>query len=130
MKKLITTIVVAAFSATIAFAHQGSGRLSEKLNLSDAQKTQWQEIERTFHQDNRAFFDQCHKTMQDFRAAREANDTAKLESLKPVVQANRAQMQQLREAEDQKLMSILDDQQKAQYQQLKSERQQRRHRRE
>jgi len=120
MKKIVIAFIVAAFSATFAFA--GQGHLAEKLNLSDAQKTQWQEIRRSFHQDNKAFLDQARQTMRDFRAARDANDTAKIESLKPVVQANREQMRQLREAQEQKLMGILNDEQRAQFQELKQHR--------
>src|SRR5947209_2930267 len=128
MKKIITAIVVAACSVTMAFAHPGSGRVAEKLNLSDAQKAQWQQLHHSFHQDNRAFLDQARATKRDFRAARDANDTAKVESLKPVVQANRAQMRQLREAQDQKLMAILNEEQRAQFLQFKAERHQHRRR--
>ena len=121
MKKIIVAFIVAAFSVTIAFA--GQGHLAEKLNLSDAQKAQWQELRRSFHQENKAFLEQARAAMRDFRAARDANDTAKVESLKPVVQANREQMRQLREAQDQKLMAILNAEQQTQFQQLKAERQ-------
>ena len=48
---------------------------------------------------------------------------AKVQSLEPTLQANRTQMKQLREAQEQKLMSVLNDEQKAQYQQLKADRQ-------
>lgn len=122
MKKIITAIVVLACSATMAFAHPGSGHLAQKLNLSDAQKAQWQEIQRSFRQENKAFLEQARATMRDFRAARDANDTAKVESLKPVVQANREQLRQLREAQEQKLMAILNAEQQAQFQQLKQHR--------
>src|SRR3954470_22693232 len=120
MKRIAIAILIAAFSATIAFAGERG------LNLSDAQKTQWQEIRRSFHQDNRAFLDSFRQSMREFREARESNDTAKLESLRPVMQANRAQMQQLRDAQDQKLMSILNDEQKAQFEQMKAQRRRRR----
>ena len=125
MKKIAIAFLVAAFSATIAFA---GGHPAERLNLSDAQKAQWQEIHRSFRQDNREFLESFRQTMRDFRAAREANDTAKIESLKPVVQQNRAQMRQLHQAQEQKLMSILNDEQKALFQQMKSERQMRQRR--
>ena len=120
MRKIVIAFIVAAFSATFAFA--GQGRLAEKLNLSDAQKAQWQELRRSFHQDNKAFLEQARQTRRDFRAARDANDTAKIESLKPVVQANRTQMRQLREAQEQKLMDILNEEQRAQFQELKQHR--------
>lgn len=121
MKKIVIAFLVAAF-ATIAFA-QGP---AERLNLSDAQKAQWHQLRRSFHEENKAFLQSARQTMRDFRAAREANDTAKIESLKPTVQANRAQMRQLREAQDQKLMAILNEEQRAQFMQFKSERRNRR----
>jgi Spy/CpxP family protein refolding chaperone len=124
MKKIVIAILVAAFSATIAFA-QGP---AERLNLSDAQKAQWKQLRRSFHEENKAFLQSARQTMHDFRAARQAHDTATIESLKPTVQANRAQMRQLREAQEQKLMAILNDEQRAQFLQFKSERQQHRRR--
>ena len=84
MKKVITAILVALFSATIAFAGP-----AERLNLTEAQKTQWRELQRTFHE----------------------------------------QMKQMRETQDQKLMAILTDEQKVQFEQMKAERRQHRRRR-
>ncbi len=126
--KWITAVVVAMFSASLAVAapgghgHGRGDRVAEKLNLSDAQRQQWRDMERSFHQDNKAFLEQARKTRQDIHAAVEANDMAKVQALEPVLQANREQMKQLRETQEQKLLSILNDEQKAQYQQLKAER--------
>jgi Spy/CpxP family protein refolding chaperone len=82
MKKVITAILVALFSATIAFAGP-----AERLNLTEAQKTQWRALQQTFHE----------------------------------------QMRQMREAQEQKLMAILTDEQKAQFEQMKAGRRQHRH---
>jgi len=128
--KWITALVVVMFTASLAAAvpggqhgHGRGDRLAEKLNLSDAQQQQWHDIQRSFHQDNKAFLEQARKTRQEIHAAVEANDMAKVQSLEPTLQANRTQMKQLREAQEQKLMSVLNDEQKAQYQQLKADRQ-------
>ena len=141
MKKLATAIAVTALGAAIAFAApqqdggkawghgHGHGRhgvfgqqLAEKLNLTDAQKEQWHAIKKDSRAQNAEFFKQSHETMQAFRAAKESGDTAKADSLKATVDAQRAQMKQIRDAEDQKLMAILNAEQRAQYQAIKAER--------
>lgn len=83
MKKVIIAIIAVAFSATMAFAGP-----AEKLNLTEAQKTQWRALQQTFHE----------------------------------------QMRQMREEQDRKLMAILNDEQKAQFEQMKAERRQHRRR--
>lgn len=83
MKKVIIAIIAVAFSATMAFAGP-----AEKLNLTEAQKTQWRALQQTFHE----------------------------------------QMRQMREEQDRKLMAILTDEQKAQFEQMKAERRQHRRR--
>ena len=135
-KKWITGIAVLAVSASLAIAapqegkawgghrgHRGfmSARLAQKLNLTDAQKAQVKQLNQQFRQDNKAFFEQVKATRKDVRAAKEANDTAKLDALKPTIEAQKAQMKQLRAAEEGKLLSVLTPDQQAQYNQLKAQ---------
>ena len=105
--------------------HAMGARLAEKLNLTDLQKQQWQALQTDFQRDNKAFLDQAHQTMQDFRAAKQAGDTAKVEALKPTLQSQRAQMKQLHEAQEQKFVALLTADQKAQFDTLKAARAQR-----
>ncbi len=136
-KKWITAVAAIGLSASLAFAvaHDGNGRhwegkgrgewsakLSHKLNLTEAQKQQWADIDKAFRQENRAFFEQSRQTRSDFRAAKKAGDTAKLAALKPAMDAQRAQMKKLRQAKDEKLMAILTAEQRTQFQALKAER--------
>lgn len=135
MKKTITTAVaVFALGASLAFAapHDGwkghggrdagfSEKMAAKLNLSDAQKTQIKAIEAQFRTDNAAFLQNFRQTMQDFRAAKEANDQAKIDALKPSFDAQRAQMKTLREAQKAKIRSILTAEQQAQLDALKAQ---------
>lgn len=100
-------------------------RLAEKLNLTDLQKQQFAALQRDFRTANQAFFEQSRQTMQDFRAAKQAGDTAKADALKPTLDAQRAQMKQLRDAQEQKVLAILNADQRAQYEALKAERAQR-----
>jgi protein CpxP len=101
--------------------HRGAG-FARKLNLTDAQKTQWKAVEQNFRQENSAFFEQAKQTREAFHAAKEANDTAKMDSLKATMQAQRAQMKQLRAAMEPKLLAILTADQQAQFQTMKAER--------
>ena len=133
-RKLITAVAVVTLGAAMAFAvpHEGFGggrhgrgafgeKLAQKLNLTDAQKQQVADIRKSTHEQNAAFFESARNTKKEYFAAKKANDSAKLESLKPAVEANRAQMKQIREAEMQKIASILTPEQKATWDKLKAE---------
>ena len=137
MNKWLTAAAIMAVSASLAIAmpqegkgwgghrgHRGamSEKLAQKLNLTDAQKQQVRDLDKAFRQDNKAFFESARQTRQEVRAAKEANDTAKLQSLKPAVDAQMAQMKQLREAQDAKILSILTPDQQAQFKALKQSR--------
>ena len=140
--KIVTAVAVLTLGASLAVAapHEGGkfggrhGRhgmmgekLAEKLNLTDAQKEQWKSIRKTSREQNAAFFQQAHQTMEQFRAAKKANDTAAMESLKPAMQSQRAQMKQIRDAERQQLLNILTAEQRAQFDALKAQRGERNH---
>jgi len=135
-KKWITGVAVLAVSASLAIAapqegkawggHRGhhgfmSEKLATKLNLNDTQKQQVKDLNKQFRQDNKAFFQSFRQTMKDAHAAKEANDTAKLNALKPTIDAQKAQMKQLRDAQEAKVLSILTPDQQAQYKTLKAE---------
>ena len=138
MNKWLTAAAIMAVSASLAIAmpqeegkgwgHHGgkrglmSEKLAQKLNLTDAQKQQLRDLNKAFRQDNKAFFESARQTRQEVRAAKEANDTATLQSLKPAVDAQMAQMKQLREAQDTKILSILTPDQQAQFKALKAQR--------
>jgi Spy/CpxP family protein refolding chaperone len=135
-KKWITGIAVLAVSASLAIAapqegkawgghraHRGmmSEKLAQKLNLSDAQKAQIKTLNQQFRQDNQTFFQSVRATRQEVKAAKQANDTAKLDALKPTIDAQKAQMQQLRQAQEAKVLSVLTPDQQSQYKALKAE---------
>ena len=144
MKKIISAVAVVALSGAIAFGaidegagkgwgHGGHGRrggmsahLAQKLNLTDAQKDQMKALHRSFREDNKAFFQSVRQTRQEMRAAKEAGDTAKVESLKATFQSQRAQMKQLHDAQQDKFLSILTPEQRTQLDTLKAERDARR----
>jgi len=140
-KQLTAVAAVLALSTTIAFAapHEGKGghrrgragqqygqRFAEKLNLTDAQKAQVDQIRKSFREQNKAFFDSSRETFRQFHEAKKANDTARMESLKPAMQAAWDQMKQFRAQEQQQVLSVLTPEQRTQWEALKAERQQRR----
>jgi periplasmic protein CpxP/Spy len=139
MKKAITAVAVLALSGTLAFAategQQGFGghghghhrhgmfgkKLAEKLGLSDAQKAQIKDIKKATREANAAFFDQARATRKEFWEAKKAGDTAKMDSLKPTLDSQRAQMKDIRKAEMAKITSVLTPDQQAKLDAMKAE---------
>ncbi len=143
MYKVITAAAAIALSGTLAFAApqtQGEGNgtgdgwggghhrramlghLARKLNLTDAQKAQAKADRKAFFEANKPFFEQVRATRQELHAARKANDTAKVDSLKATAQSQRAQVQQLRQQQVAQFASILTPDQKAQFDQIMAKR--------
>lgn len=139
--KWMSVAAVLALSTTLAFAgpngakgksegmHGRGGRggefgarFAQKLNLSEAQKTQIQDLQKSFHEQNKAFFDSARETRQQFKAAREANDTARLEALKGTMASQREQMKQLREQQHARMLALLTPEQRTQFEAMKAER--------
>jgi len=134
--KIVTAIAVLTLGASLAIAAPHDGkfggkrgrhgmmgeRLAEKLNLTDAQKEQIRAIKQETREQNAAFFQSLRQTRQDLRAAREANDTAKLDALKGTLESQHAQMKQIRDAEQQRVLRVLTPEQRTQCEQLKAQR--------
>ena len=149
MKKVMTAAVgILTLGATLAFAappegrggfgEHGGGRghhgrrggagmdrMAEKLSLSDAQKEQITAIRKANREQNRTFFDAARSTREEMRAARKANDTAKLESLKATMQSQREQMKQIHQGVERQIASVLTADQRAKLEAMKAERAQR-----
>ena len=139
--KWMTMAAVLTLSASLAFAgpHGGGkggkrGRhgmefgqfMAAKLNLTDAQQQQIKDLNKAFREQNKAVFENAHALRKQFRDAKRDNDAAKLDSLKPTMEAQREQMQQLRKAHEQQVLSVLTAEQRTQWEAIKAERQQRR----
>lgn len=140
--KWMTAVAVLTLSASMAVAaphgggkfggkrgHRGGefgAKFAEKLNLTDAQKAQINAIHEETRARNAAFFDSVKQTHRDLRAAKDAGDTAKAEALKGTMKSQREQMKQLRDAEQQRVLSVLTPAQRMQFEQLKAERKARR----
>lgn len=137
MKKMITIAAMLLAGAAAALAqdappppHHGphggpppsfTMMFAEKLALTDAQKTEITAIEKATREENKSFFDSARALMEEFHAAREANDTAKLESLKATMDANREQMKKIHDAQLEKIEAVLTADQKAKFEALRAE---------
>jgi protein CpxP len=134
--KWMTMAAVLTLTTSLAFAapHGDKGgrggkhgrgelgaRFAEKLNLTDAQKAQIKTIRQNFREQNKAFFETSKATFQQFREAKKANDTAKLEALKPTMQTTRMQMTALRQQEQAEIAKVLTPEQRTQLEALKAE---------
>lgn len=134
--KWITAVAVLTLGTSLAIAgpgerhrkggHEGDGRhaakFAEKLNLTEAQKAQIKQIRQNNHEQNKAFYESARETRHSLRAAKKANDTARLEALKGQMESQRAQMKQLHESVMTQINAILTAEQKAQFAAMKADR--------
>lgn len=97
-------------------------RYGQQLNLTDPQKKQIDELDKKFQKDNASFLESYQKTMTEYREARQANDSAKVEALRPRVDSQRTEMMKLRNPHEEKIEAVLNDDQKAQWKKIKEER--------
>lgn len=139
--KWMTMAAMVTLTASLAFAapHEGGRgggrgrhgqefgqRMAAKLNLTEAQQQQIRDLQKSFRENNAQVFEKAHALRQELREAKRANDAAKLEALKPQMEAQRAQMKQLHEAQQQQISALLTPEQRTQWEALKAEREQRR----
>jgi hypothetical protein len=133
MKRTLA-VAVGLLVAAAAMAQQGGGdrrnqtfteRYGAQLNLTDAQKKTIDELDAKFQKDNAAFIETFGKTMAEYRDARQANDQAKLDALKPKMDEQRAQMTKLRTAHEENIAKNFNADQKAAWEKIKEEREQR-----
>lgn len=128
--KWIAVVAVLTFGTSLAIAGEGGGkhgrkgdmgRLAQKLNLTETQQSQLAEIKKSFRAANEPFLNEFRETMKQYREARKAGDTARVEALKPAMESQRARMQQLRAAQEQQIAAILTPEQKTQWDAMKAE---------
>jgi Spy/CpxP family protein refolding chaperone len=135
MRKFATAVAVTLLGASLAIAappeaanggHRQmmsfSERYSATLNLTDAQKTAIDAIQKETREKHAAFFTEQHATMKAYWDAKQANDTAKMDSLKPAMDTQRTKMKEIRAAEDVRIAKVLTADQNAQYLKIKAER--------
>jgi Spy/CpxP family protein refolding chaperone len=138
MKKTITAVAVLALSASLAVAAPYEGkqrrgkrgefgpRLEQKLNLSDAQKQQARELRELFRAENEPLRAQFRQTFTELKAAKNANDTARVDALKGTMRSLREQMRTRRTEQREQFKALLTADQRAQLDAMKAERKQRR----
>jgi Spy/CpxP family protein refolding chaperone len=144
IKKTIATAVALALGSTLAFAGPGRGghfgrhgkggqahfeRLAQELGLTDAQKSQLKEQRQNFREANKARFETHRDTVRQYREALRAGDTARADELKPVVDVQRGEIEQLRAAQHRAFLSVLTSEQRAKLEALRAEREAKREQR-
>ena len=97
-------------------------RYGEQLGLTDTQKKVIDDLEKKFDEDHATFLADYRQTMGEYRAARQVNDQAKIDELKPKVDAQRAEMMKLRSVQEEKIEATFTDAQKAKWSKIKEER--------
>lgn len=138
MRKLVTAVAVTLLGASLAIAapqEAGNGggrggrqmmtfteRFGATLNLTDAQKTKIDAIQKETREKHTKFFEEQHATMKAYWDAKQANDTAKMDALKPAMDKQRAEMKEIRTAEDAVIAKVLTADQNAQWEKMKAER--------
>lgn len=101
------------------------GHMAEKLELSEAQKVQMQQLHESFRAQHAPFRESMHATMTQLREARQSGDTARAQQLAAELEGQRAQMQTQRQAMDEQILTILTPDQKAKFEAMKAEKQNR-----
>jgi periplasmic protein CpxP/Spy len=143
--KWMSVAAVLTLSATMAFAGPGEGRgkfggkharegrggafsarFADKLDLTESQKLRLAELQKTFREQNKSFFDSMRQTRQELKAAREADDTTRLETLKGTMASQREQMKALHEQQKARITALLTPEQRAKWETLQEDRKDRR----
>jgi Spy/CpxP family protein refolding chaperone len=137
MRKFATAVAVTLLGASLAIAspqeagngngHRGkmmsfSERYGATLSLSDAQKAAIDVIQKETREKHAAFFTESSATMKAYWDAKQANDTAKMDALKPAMDTQRTKMKEIRAAEDVRIAKVLNADQNAQYLKIKADR--------
>ena len=129
-KNRLSVLAVAAglMFVTVAVAQEGrrpqtfTERYGQQLGLTETQTKTINDLENKFNADHAAFLDEYHKTMAEYREARQTNNTAKMDELRPKVESQRAEMTKLRTAQEEKIEATFTDAQKAKWSKIKEER--------
>jgi Spy/CpxP family protein refolding chaperone len=135
---LITTLAVATLT-TAAFADAGEygrgGRkfqraearqaVAERLGLTDAQKQRIREVRKAAFEQNKALFESAREKRFELGQLRDANDP-RAESVRSELLAMREQLRAARLATREKVRALLTAEQRAQLDQMREQRRQRR----
>lgn len=101
------------------------GHMAGKLEMSEAQKVQMQQLRESFQAQHAPFRESMQATMTQLREARQSGDTARAQQLAAELEGQRAQMQTQRQAMHEQMLTILTPDQKAKFEAMEAEKQDR-----
>ena len=127
MKKILAVSISLLFAMAAIAQEQRkpqtfTERYGEQLGLTGEQKKVIDGMENKFNEEHEKFLTEYRQTMSDYRDARQANDQAKIDALKPKVDAQRAEMMKLRGTQEERIETTLTNDQKAKWSKIKEER--------
>jgi periplasmic protein CpxP/Spy len=97
------------------------GRMAEKLDLSEGQKIQMQQLHESFRAQNAPFRESMQATKTQLREARQSGDTARAQQLAAELEGQRTQMLTQRQAMHEQMLTILTPDQKTKLEAMKAE---------
>jgi Spy/CpxP family protein refolding chaperone len=127
MKKILAVSISLLFAVAAIAQEQRkpqtfTERYGEQLGLTGEQKKVIEDMETKFNTDHEKFLAEYRQTMMDYREARQANDQAKIDALKPKMDTQRTEMMKLRGAQEEKIEATFTNDQKAKWSKIKEER--------
>lgn len=97
-------------------------RMFERLDLSEAQKTQILQLREQLRAEAAPQHEALRQNMQALRDAKLAGDQATIDSLQATIQAQKAEMEKIRESHHARLSEILTPEQREQFEAMRAER--------
>lgn len=102
-----------------------TSRLVDRLDTTEEQKQEIAAIRKQIIEENTPFLELMDKTLNELRAARKANEVEKMEQLRLTVQSQREDLKKIQDDELQRIMSILNREQQARFEELNAAREHR-----
>jgi Spy/CpxP family protein refolding chaperone len=102
-----------------------ASKLVDRLETTEEQKQEIAAIRKQIIEENTPFLQLMEKTLNELRAARQANELEKMEQLRQTVLSQREDLKKIQDDELQRIMGILNREQHAQFEEWKAAREHR-----
>jgi len=102
-----------------------ASKLVDRLETTEEQKQEIAAIRKQIIEENTPFLELMEKTLNELRAARQANEVEKMEQLRQTVKSQREDLKKIQDDELQRIMNVLSREQRAQFEELNAAREHR-----